>query len=226
MSAALAAAMLVSAVAVPVFAEGSNTMQYYYDKTDVAYKTQTNTDPAQNSDTTDTTRTTQGQTVVKYEVHESYIWSIPSEINFGSDQGAGKHIYVNPDPDRLTPGDPEAIGKEDTASVIKVDKNVIPSGTKLVVTAEGSGDPDDNGKRMFTMANAQGDELSYAIDASGTRLGIGSGTYEVLSLEAGENTKSVDLTFSMVTTGGHRNGAEFAGEYKGTVTFTATVENK
>lgn len=229
MSAALAAAMLVSAVAVPVFAEGSNTMQYYYDKTDSAYKTQTNADAAQNSDTTDTTRTTQGQTVVKYEVHESYEWSIPNEIDFGSDYGIDKTIYVD------TKG-----GTNDTDiglyyvknddSKVKVTKNVIPYNKKLVITAKGSG---DNG--AFTIKSVGEDtlkgELSYSVKVSkdGTYKTLGDesngGSYEVLAVPSGTNNGETLLQFVLGTSLGGGATAEYADKYEGAVIFTATVED-
>ena len=229
MSAALAAAMLVSAVAVPVFAEGSNTMQYYYDKTDSAYKTQTNEDAAQNSDTTDTTRTTQGQTVVKYEVHESYEWSIPNEIDFGSDYGIDKTIYVD------TKG-----GTNDTDiglyyvknddSKVKVTKNVIPYNKKLVITAKGSG---DNG--AFTIKSVGEDtlkgELSYSVKVSkdGTYKTLGDesngGSYEVLAVPSGTNNGETLLQFVLGTSLGGGATAEYADKYEGAVIFTATVED-
>lgn len=229
MSAALAAAMLVSAVAVPVFAEGSNTMQYYYDKMDGAYKTQTNTDAALNSDTIDTTRTTQGQTVVKYEVHESYEWSIPNEIDFGSDYGIDKTIYV----DTKGGTNETDIGlyyvKNDDSKV-KVTKNVIPYNKKLVITAKGSG---DNG--AFKIKSVGEDtlkgELSYSVKVSkdGTYKTLGDESngysYEVLAVPSGTNEGEALLQFVLGTSLGGGATAEYADKYEGTVTFTATVED-
>lgn len=234
MSVALAAAMLVSAIAVPAFAAGSNTMQYYYDKTDGAYKTQTNTDAAQNADTTDTTLTTQGQTVVKYEVHSSYEWSIPSEIDFGSDYGIDKTIYV----DTKGGTNDTDIGlyyvKKDDSKV-KVTKNVIPYNKKLVITAKGSG---DNG--AFTIESVGGDtlkgELSYSVrvsknggssyDALGLDDDSNDGNYEVLAVPSGTNDGEALLQFVLGTYLGGGTTAEYADKYEGTVTFTATVENQ
>lgn len=228
MSAALAAAMLVSAVAVPVFAEGSNTMQYYYDKTDGAYKTQTNKDAAQNADTTDTT---QGQTVVQYEVHSSYEWSIPNEIDFGSDYGIDKTIYV----DTKGGTNDTDIGLyyvENDDSKVKVTKNVIPYNKKLVITAKGSG---DNG--AFTIKSVGEDtlkgKLSYRVKVSkngGSSYDIlgdesNGDSYEVLAVPSGTNEGEALLQFVLSTYLGGGATAEYADKYEGTVTFTATVED-
>lgn len=219
MSAALAAAMLASAIALPAFADGTNIMQYYYDKTDSAYKTQTNTEEAQNANESDENLTTSGTTEVKYEVHSSYSWSIPSEIDFGSDRGAGQRVFVNTI--GWWPQEPNISGSENKASVVAIKQNVIPMGKKLVIRAEGSGDSDDNGKQKFTMKNTQGsDELDYEVYVENSSTALVSGG-EVLYLSAGENINHAELTFVMQTVG----GAEYAGEYKGTVTFTATVED-
>ena len=229
MSAALAAAMLVSAVAVPVFAEGSNTMQYYYDKADDAYKTQTNRDAAQNSDTTDTTRTTQGQTVVKYEVHESYEWSIPSVIDFGSDAGyigdIGRSVYVD------TQGgedDDNTNYIQNNDSKVMVTKNVLPFGKELVITAKGSGA--DGAFKMESTAGTKG-ELNYKVRVSkdGTYKTLGDESngysYEVLAVPSGTNNGETLLQFVLSTYLGGNTTAEYADKYEGTVTFTATVED-
>lgn len=229
MSAALAAAMLVSAVAVPVFAEGSNTMQYYYDKADDAYKTQTNRDAAQNSDTTDTTRTTQGQTVVKYEVHESYEWSIPSVIDFGSDAGyigdIGRSVYVD------TQGgedDDNTNYIQNNDSKVMVTKNVLPFGKELVITAKGSGA--DGAFKMESTAGTQG-ELNYKVRVSkdGTYKTLGDESngysYEVLAVPSGTNNGETLLQFVLSTYLGGNTTAEYADKYEGAVIFTATVED-
>lgn len=230
MSAALAAAMLVSAVAVPVFAEGSNTMQYYYDKADDAYKTQTNRDAAQNSDTTDTTRTTQGQTVVKYEVHESYEWSIPSVIDFGSDAGyigdIGRSVYVD------TQGgedDDNTNYIQNNDSKVMVTKNVLPFGKKLVITAKGSGA--DGAFKMESTATNGGGELNYKVRVSkdGTYKTLGDESngysYEVLAVPSGTNNGETLLQFVLSTYLGGNTTAEYADKYEGAVIFTATVED-
>lgn len=232
MSAALAAAMLVSAVAVPVFAEGSNTMQYYYDKMDGAYKTQTNTDAALKSDTTDTTRTTQGQTVVKYEVHESYIWSIPSVIDFGSDAGyigdIGRSVYVD-----TQGGDDDENNNyiQNNDSKVMVTKNVLPFGKELVITAKGSGA--DGAFKMESTATNGGTkgELNYKVRVSkdGTYKTLGDesngGSYEVLAVPSGTNNGETLLQFVLSTYLGGGTTAEYADKYEGAVIFTATVED-
>lgn len=233
MSAALAAAMLVSAVAVPVFAEGSNTMQYYYDKTDGAYKTQTNKDTPVGADNiADPKLTTQGQTVVKYEVHESYEWSIPSVIDFGSDAGyigdIGRSVYVD------TQGGEDDDNNnyiQNNDSKVMVTKNVLPFGKKLVITAKGSGA--DGAFKMKSTATNGGTkgELNYKVRVSkdGTYKTLGDESngcsYEVLAVPSGTNNGETLLQFVLSTYLGGNTTAEYADKYEGAVIFTATVED-
>lgn len=226
MSAALAAAMLASAIALPAFADGtSKEMKYYYDN---GYKTQNNGGEQQDANQNDLT--THGQTRVKYEVHSSYEWSIPNEIDFGSDYGIDKSIYVD------TKG-----GTNDTDiglyyvknddSRVKVTKNVIPYDKKLVITAKGSGD-----EGAFTIKSVGKDvlkgELSYSVkvskDGTYTTLGdeLNGGSYEVLAVPSGTNEGEALLQFVLGTHLGGDTTAEYADKYEGTVTFTATVENQ
>lgn len=212
MSAALAAAMLVSVVAVPVFADGTNTsnaIKYYYDKDSAGYKTEGS---VQGADGSDTKLTTKGETVVKYEVHSSYEWSIPSEIDFGSDKGANKSVYID---------------WNNPTNRVEVTKNVIPKEKKLVIKAVGSG---DNGEFIIKSEDGTSNtSLEYKIYASDDKNKMPlsddmvlKGNDIVLELDAGTGTGITYLTFELKTTEENRT-AEYAGSYKGTATFTASV---
>lgn len=232
MAAALAAAMLASAVAAPAFAAGSNTMQYYYENGD--YKTRTNDGPAENVDTaTNQNLTTSGTTQVKYEVHTSYEWSIPSVIDFGSDAGVDKIVTV------------DAIEKDDTntaaqgadvhgkAMRVTVSKNVLEYGKSLFIKIETSDQvydraPDKvdvNIGKGFFIANDDGERLYYSIsttNAFNEKNGkVGSWSKPILEAYAGRNTESQGLIFELNTE--NERTAELAGTYTNTLTFTAEI---
>lgn len=234
-AAALAAAMLASAVAVPAFAAGSNTMQYYYEND--GYKTRTNEEDAKAVGEDNTNLTTSGTTQVKYEVHSSYTWSIPSIIDFGSDAGVGKIVTV----DAIDKNDTNSPAQGDThgrAMKVKVTKNVIEHGKSLFIKLETSDDSvydtvnrdEDNpnvGKGFF-IANDEGQRLYFSIfrtyandekDSSGGKMG--SWKDQIMEVYAGVNTESQGLIFELNTENKHT--AEIAGTYVNTLTFTAEV---
>ena len=241
MSAALAAAMLVSAVAVPVFAEGSNTMQYYYENGD--YKTRTNDGPAENVDTaTNQNLTTSGTTQVKYEVHTSYEWSIPSVIDFGSDAGVGKTVTVNAiekDDTNTTPA--QGADVHGKAMRVTVSKNVIEYGKSLFIKIETSDQKvydtdrdkvDPNVSKGFFIANGDGDDaqrLYFSIfktfdnDVKNPSAKVASWNKTILEAYAGRNTESQGLIFELNTE--NERTAELAGTYMNTLTFTAEIGN-
>lgn len=100
---------------------------------------------------------------------------------------------------------------EKTGNTVSVTKNIIPDGTKLQITVAGSGTDGafeiKNGSTPLTYTVKKGDN------------GISSGG-SVLDVSAGTNAADAALTFTLSTT---TKGAEVAGDYKGTVTYTATV---
>lgn len=233
-AAALAAAMLASAVAVPAFAAGSNTMQYYYDKDSDGYKTQTNNEtPADADNTADTKLTTSGTTKVKYEVHSSYTWSIPSVIDFGSDAGVGKIVTV----DAIDKNDTNSPAQGDThgrAMKVKVTKNVIEHGKSLFINIETPPESYESDNIAgsdtnpgFFIASNEGQKLYYAIFKAND-FNIKNESAEVrdwrkgiLEAYAGRNTESQSLIFELKTENGRE--AEFAGTYVNTLTFTAEI---
>lgn len=135
-------------------------------------------------------------TNVTYTVTESYAWSVPSTIEFTSSTDTVK-----------------ADDDDGNTQKVKVTQNVISENTKLKITAAGSGN--DN---AFTIKTSKAvDILPYTIKvgASTDALAV-NGT--VLEVNAGTNTGSADLTFSL-----EKKTVEKAGNYNGSVIYTAAV---
>lgn len=135
-------------------------------------------------------------TDVTYTVTESYAWSVPSKIEFTSSTDTVK-----------------ADDDDGNTQKVKVTQNVIGENTKLKITAAGSGT--DN---AFTIKTSKAvDILPYTIKvgASTDALAV-NGT--VLEVNAGTNTGSADLTFSL-----EKKTVEKAGNYNGSVIYTAAV---
>ena len=132
-------------------------------------------------------------TEVKYQVEESYEWSIHSEIDFGKNAGSKSSVE-----------------KENNA--VQVTKNVLLEGNKLKISVKGSGTSD-----AFSITNGKTEVLSYKINDGTSDLAVG-GT--VLEVNAGTNVGSKALKFTLATA---NREAEIAGSYTGTVTYTAEV---
>lgn len=149
------------------------------------------------ADTT-TTSTTTGDlsTNVKYHVDESYSWSIHSDIDFDKNK-AGAESTVNVTAD----------------NGVKINKNVIGDGKKLSIKIK-----DD---QAFEIKNGS-TTLTYKVynseNASGTALKNGD---EVVSAVAGTNEASTAMTFVLTT-----NTTEVAGDYTGTIAYTASIVDK
>lgn len=139
------------------------------------------------------------ETTLTYQVTEGYEWSVPSEIDFGSDKGAGTTSQV------------EANADSGATQKVKVTKNVIPVGKKLTIAAGSSND--------FKIKSGA-TELSYDVKAGSNPIVADS---EILSLNAGINTADQALTFTLHTVSG-ANAAEQAGKYEGTMTFASSVD--
>lgn len=135
-------------------------------------------------------------TTLEYTVDESYEWAIHPSIDFGANAGVNQHVA-------------EANNK------VEVTKNVLREGKKLHITVRGSGTDG-----AFSIDNGGSEVLSYAINDGDADLEV-DGT--VLDVESGTNTGSKDLTFTLATTS---KTAEVAGEYNGTVTYSAAVVAK
>lgn len=146
---------------------------------------------------------TTGTTQVKYAVTEGYEWSIPTMIDFDKDKGVKSISSV------------EATADSGDAQKVKVTKNVIEDGKKLQSTAVGSG---DNG--AFSVKSGS-TILSYKMEKPGAPAVEVTPGGEVLSVPAGINEGDQSLLFTLATSTGT---AEVAGNYVGTVTFTADIK--
>ena len=144
--------------------------------------------------------TTSGETMVSYEVKESYTWSVPTKITFTSDLETVK-----------------AEAESGETQKVKVTENVIAAGHKLQITATGSGDA-----KAFTIKESENNNtLSYTIKVGDADTELTSGGV-VLEVEAGTNAKSVPLTFTLEKKVSGQT-SEKAGNYEGTVSYTSEV---
>lgn len=164
-------------------------------------------------------------TEVKYEVTESYEWSVPATIDFGKDAGPDAKRVVNTTLEKDGTNTPST-GDDGTAPKVIVTKNVI-SGKFLKITLEPAGSSTD-----FSVKNDEGVELKYTVTLTDTTIGsdvktpnrkIGTtGTEKtILAVPAGTNTAEAQLKFELSTQTGV--SAEKAGTYTGTVQFTASI---
>ena len=146
---------------------------------------------------------TTGTTQVKYAVTEGYEWSIPTMIDFDKDKGVGSTSVV------------EASAEWGDEQEVKVTKNVIADGSQLSITAKGSG-----ADGAFSVKNGS-TVLNYKVEkpgATATEIAVGG---EVLGIPAGTKAGEQALRFTLATSTGT---AEVAGNYVGTVTFTADIK--
>ncbi len=143
-----------------------------------------------------TTNNTTGTTNVKYTVTSGYTWSVPTDITFTS-----------------TNTSISTAGESGATQNVVVSKNVIEEGKKLHITAKGNGTDD-----AFTIVpTGKTHTLPYAINVGDETESLAvNGT--VLDVAAGKNSDSVKLTFKLT-----KDNEEIAGEYVGTVTYTAAV---
>ena len=132
-------------------------------------------------------------TRLTYRVTECFEWSVPVQIDFEADQGP-KTVFANRPED----------------AKLRVEKNVIASNKRLIITASGCG---NNGE--FMMKNDQDERLFF-------KIGIGDNEYSgpttLLEVEPGTNTACLPLRCMLTTTD---KTAEIAGEYIGFITYVA-----
>ena len=104
---------------------------------------------------------------------------------------------------------PATVELDGTATISASGVNVV-SGSSLVVTLTDA--------QSFKLRTDEGAELSYTITKDSAPLGAGD---TVLTVAGGtaDSSGSVELTFSAPTT-----AIQHSGDYKGTVTFTITIE--
>lgn len=149
-----------------------------------------------------TSNDTEASTNVKYTVTEEYTWSVPTDITFTKDE-----ITITADQD------------DGATQKVKVTKNVIPVGKKLQITAKGSGT--SNAFTITATNNGSAQTLPYSIKAGDNAAAavevVTGGT--VLEVAAGTNTGAAVLVFELT-----QDATEQAGEYTGTVTYTASIQ--
>lgn len=130
---------------------------------------------------------------LKYQVDESYEWSIHPAIDFGKNAGVNTTVSK-------------------TGNVVKVTKNVLHEGAKLKIVVKGSGTDG-----AFSINNGKKEVLNYAINDGANALAVGG---EVLVVPAGTNEGNKSLEFKLSTA---KRASEIAGAYTGTVTYTASI---
>ena len=164
---------------------------------------------------TGTTDSTSGNTTVKYEVTQGYEWEIHTEIDFGSNR---KNADTNK---KITNGDGSS------SNEVKVTKNTIPTGKKLVIKVQGNGGGDTTDTstitdKSFTIKDKSSTAtLSYTVTSSFKNGEVATGN-EVLSVNAGTAQGSTHMTFVLDTVAA--NSSEFAGSYEGKLIYTASIE--
>lgn len=128
-------------------------------------------------------------TTVKYEVVGGYTWSVPTEIDFGANQGVDKSVKVNATGDKNSTTELPDVGtsKNGTAPKVTVDKNVIPSHKKLVIKVSSEQYDASTGYYVKSAESDNFTKLDYkiAMTSEGTAL---TNNAEVVSLNAGTDT--------------------------------------
>lgn len=200
----LAASLAVSVCATPVFAAPVN-----------------NGDHVQDTEGEEVVTFNEGKqacTKLTYSVKEYYKWSIPSDINFGSDKGVDQEV------------DPEGTPK----TTVVVSDCKIKNGKTLHIDIKGNGGGDEqvgnvgNGKGEFKIKSVEGETLEYAVKMGDTEAAITtpvSSGADVLTLEAGKAALTKYLSFKLHTADAGNNVSEKAGTYHGYAVFTAQLKD-
>ena len=130
---------------------------------------------------------TEGSTNLKYEVTSSYTWTVPTEIDFGSNAGAN-----------------QTVTKEN--NTVAVTKNVIAEGKKLSIGIDKNQD--------FTIKLSNGTTtLNYTISKVNEQTQVSKGE-EILSVAAGTNTGNVELRFVLTTKSDAEVAGSYTGTVK------------
>ena len=144
-------------------------------------------------------------TTVKYDVTESYTWTVPATIDFTNvDNDSGNKTATI---------DPTVTGHTD--SKVTVETNIIKAKSSLVIKIKTG--------EQFKIATSEGASLSYKVYNKGSNNSYNSealaaeGT--VLTVASGE-TGSMDLKFVLSK---DDNVKEKAGNYTGTLNFTSEI---
>lgn len=156
-------------------------------------------------------QTLTNSTTVKYEVGSSYTWTVPAVINFGSNEGVNQTVIGEAE---TANGD-----KVNDGSKVTVSDNVIGVGEQLEITAAGSGENQGFVIIAKNTTNNTTEKLNYTVKVAENQENLkANGT--VLTVPAGQKSADAKLTFTLTT---KKDGSEIAGNYEGTVTYTAAV---
>ena len=138
------------------------------------------------------------KTNVKYTVQQSYMWSVPTEITFTSDN---TEITTS--------------GTTGATQDVQVTQNIIPNNKKLVISVTNND---------YKIQTTDGASLNYKVSVKGTGNQyneLTSAKKDVLSVNAGTNTGSATLKFELT-----KDSVEKAGTYIGTVSYTSALADK
>ena len=142
------------------------------------------------------------ETTLKYEVTSHYTWQIHSEVDFGENKGFDVGLKG-----------------ELSNDYIKVTENVIPEGKKLSITVKGDG---ENG--AFTIRSEKGaGKVSLTYNYLSSVISHIPNPKEVLSVEAGVNEKTTNMSFHLLNYPSEGQSAEIAGSYLGYIIYTAEI---
>ena len=123
--------------------------------------------------------TTKGTTDVKYNVQESYTWSVPTEIDF-----TNKATVTTS-------------GESGKTQNVCVTKNVIPETKKLHIIVSSS--------NQFTITSVEGKTLNYTVKVGDSTQALTAGG-TVLDVNAGTNEGSAVLKFELTKDNVERAG--------------------
>lgn len=186
-AATLTAALLLSMGTTTAFADGSISIG-----------------PSEGGSTGSTTNNTK-KTEVKYEVTQSYEWSVPANVTFS-------------DTNNVVTADGTS-SNSDSVQAVHVTKNVIPADSTLKITVTSTNK--DTTKKDFTIVSEENATLHYTIKKQDSSKEYNTAIEPdgiVTTVAAGINAKDEPLQFTLT-----KDSVEKAGTYVATLAFTAEV---
>ena len=167
-------------------------------------------------------------TEVTYKVDCSYTWSIPKNIDFGSNAGINAKPVVNANQAEDTASQKAEKTTPGTAPRVCVTENIIDVGKTLKISIDTTNTTtyesvDDKG--FYVKA---GEEKLYFTIIKPATTGVAekkliAGDSEVLSVPSGKYADEQNLVFTLSTATGD-GAAEKAGTYNGSVAFKAELK--
>lgn len=132
-------------------------------------------------------------TNVKYDVTESYTWSVPTTIDFTNASDA-----------TVTTNESDTVAQN-----VKVTKNIIANNKKLHIILDNS--------NTFKISSTEGATLDYTVKVGNNDTALNAGG-TVLDVNAGTNEGSATLKFEL-----KKDSVEKAGNYTGTLSYVSSV---